>query len=195
MRTLLLILLISSMADLAFAQDPAPDNDEKQLSLHVGRQSTGSGHMNFTTFGVSYRYGPHAFLAGAIMEDGSKAFRGSKLAYRFFPLTYGASLHPYLQYGSIARWGSPLTPEMESRVHPEGWKGGAKEHYRTFEHYLGFGIQTPQIVGVSIDLGVGMGFYHSQLTSSFDHRIDSPERFRKRTDASLSFRAGLQYAF
>ncbi len=197
MRTLFasVMILFTCSLSLQAQQEQEKIGPEKTFSLRVDRQSTGSGHLNFTTIGASYKIGRSSLYAGALLEDRNKSFQGVKGNYRFYPIAFGQSIRPYLQYQFIGRWGSRLTDDMERLVHREGWDGARSERYRTFEHYIGFGADLPLIAGASADIGIGLGLYHSRMTSSFDERIEDPQRFRSDLDASLSLNAGLGYAF
>ncbi len=165
------------------------------ISFQVERQSSGSGHHNFTTLGTSYRSGRSSLYAGALFPDHGNRLEGFDLKYRFFPFSFGANVRPYFQYEFLARWNAPLISEMERQVHDEGWNGKRRERYRTLEHYLGFGTKAPIFSGLFLDLGIGFGFYHSTITSSYDGRIEYPQRFRRDVDVSLSLRGGLGYEF
>lgn len=197
MRILLvsaLILLMNSF--LLQAQDQEEHTTPETIfSLRVDRQSSGSGHQNFTSIGASYKVGGSSIYAGALLEDRNKSFQGMKVSYRFYPNAFNATIRPYFQYQLIGRWGSRLTKDLEQLMHKEGWSGKRRESYRTFEHYLGFGLEAPLIAGAYADIGVGMGIYHSRMTSAFDDRIDDHQRFRQSDGASLSVNVGLGYAF
>lgn len=196
MKTLLSILMIASITATGFAQSKyGKSGPEKTFSLQVERQSTGSGHVNFSSMGAAFRIGKNELYAGAILEDRSRAFKGLKMTYRFFPTAFGANIYPYFQYDLVSRWDSRLTSELEKTIHSEGWEGKQHERYRTMEHYLGFGMEMPLLADFYVDLGVGLGLYHSRISSDFDERIEDPQRFREGMDASLSLKAGLGYEF
>ncbi len=188
-------LLLLVMTGHTRAQGQDMESPTGVVSVQLDRQSSGSGHMNFTALGASYSRGRSSIYAGAIMDDRSHHFQGMKMTYRFFPIAFGAKIFPYFQYDLLGRWNSRLTPELERIVHSEGWKGERHERYRTLEHYLGFGLQAPLVADLYLDLGIGMGFYQSELASDFDDRIEYPTRFRETRDASLSLRGSIGYAF
>jgi hypothetical protein len=196
MKTLFPLLMSLLLSAPSFAQSKygtaAP---EKTLSVQVERQSTGSGHVNFTSIGTAFRIGKSEIYAGAVLEDRSRSFKGLKMTYRFFPEAFGANISPYFQYDLVSRWNSRLTNELEKVVHGEAWDGKRHEKYRTVEHYMGFGMETPLPLDLYLDLGIGLGLYHSKISSSFDDRIEDPRRFRKGLDASLSLKVGLGYEF
>ena len=186
-----LILLASTLS--AQNVDRSSTKDFGTFSVQVDRQSSGSGHANFTALGASYRLGRSSLFAGALLDDRGYKFRGVKVNYRFFPFDHGATIKPYFQYDLLARWDSRLKSDIEQQVHSEGWEGGHHEKYRTTEHYLGFGAKAPVVAGLYFDLGVGLGVYHSTMTSSTDTRIEEPGRFRRDLDASLSLSLGVGY--
>lgn len=197
MKILFTAALMITMSTLTFAQKEKPYASKERASFGLGveRQTTGSGHLNFTTMGASVNYGKSSLYLGALLEDRNRSFKGLKANYRLFPLSFGSGIHPYFQYQFLSRWNARLVPELERIMHSDNkLSGDPMERYRTMEHYLGFGFQGDLFEGAFFDLGIGLGAYHSELTSGFDHRTDA-ERFRSSFDASLSLNAGVGYRF
>ncbi|MFB6258564.1 MAG: hypothetical protein ABEH38_07710 [Flavobacteriales bacterium] len=188
----LLIILIGIGPLRAQYDTSGPAQD---LRIRVDRQSSGSGHLNMTNLGASFKSGRSSFYGGVILVEHLGKVEGFKASYRFFPFSFGARILPYFQYELFTRLDARLTPELEEIVHREGWKRERKERYHTLEHYLGFGVHVPMTWSFYLDLGIGMGLYHSRLSSDFDDRIEYPQRFRKAMDASLTLRGGFGYTF
>lgn len=190
--TLMIALTLNGLAQSSGDQGYDSPLD---FGFAIDRQSTSSGHSNFSTFGPSLTYGRSSLYIGALLEDRERDLRGFKLNYRFSPIAVGENCFPYFQYSLLSRWDSRLTKDLEKRLHHESWNGKAAERYRTVEHYLGFGLKTYVIGGGYVDLGIGLGFYDSKLTSDRDARIPDPYRYRRDTDVSLSLNGGIGYQF
>lgn len=194
MRPLFFFLLLLAISTPTLSQAPQkPDkSSELGLDIRLERQSTGGGHDNITALAPGISYGKSSLHVGLFVENGHRKLRGLAANYLFFPTRFSSgAFHPYFQYSFLHRWDSRLTSSLEGILHDDLSEVEKLERYRTFEHYGGFGVQVEFLDRIFLDLGIGLGFYTSELTSRFDNRVKDPERFRRGMDASLSMSLGV----
>ncbi|MBN1252891.1 MAG: hypothetical protein JXR51_07675 [Bacteroidales bacterium] len=166
---------------------------KKELGISTNVIASCSGHGILSTFNILLKFDNNEIDAGVIIQDEYLSFSGINLKYKYL-INSALYTKLYFHYTFNYHINSALSSRLNKIYHPEDYNTiDELETFRTFENYLGLGLQTQISRKLFFDTSIGFGGYFSAVQGD-DLRCTSS--FCREDDAfSIMASIGIKYKF